>query len=256
MPVPLDLVRLGRDAERDLRQDRELVGGVGAVHVERRVGLGVAELLRLGEGVGVAQAALGHRGEDEVRGAVEDALDGGDLVGRQALAQRADDRHAAGDRGLEADGALGLAGGLEDLVARVGEQRLVRGDDVLAGREGVEHDLLRGGRAADEFDDDVDRGVVDRGGEVGGDEFAGERRSARGLSGSRTTTRRSASGRPARRARRSCWRRRISATPPPTVPQPIKAIPSVSLIIRVPSSIVIIGGHPGAATRGSCDMMQ
>ena len=43
-----------RHAEGDLRQDGELVGGVGAVHVERRVGLGVAALLGLGQGVGVA----------------------------------------------------------------------------------------------------------------------------------------------------------------------------------------------------------
>jgi hypothetical protein len=38
---------------------------------------------------------------------------------------------------------------------------------VLAGRERVQHHLLRGGDAADEFDDDVDRRVVGRG-EVGG----------------------------------------------------------------------------------------
>ena len=45
------------DAEGDLRQDGQLVGGVGAVDVERRVGLGVAALLGLGQGVGVAPAA-------------------------------------------------------------------------------------------------------------------------------------------------------------------------------------------------------
>ena len=40
--------------ERERREDRELGRGVGAADVLGRVGLGVAELLRLGERVGVA----------------------------------------------------------------------------------------------------------------------------------------------------------------------------------------------------------
>ena len=47
------LVELHRDAEGDRRHDGELVRGVDALDVERRVGLGVAALLRL----------LQHRGE-------------------------------------------------------------------------------------------------------------------------------------------------------------------------------------------------
>ena len=72
------LDRVGRrgDAEGDLRQDRELVGGVGAVHVERRVGLGVAELLGLGQRRRrSSRPRSAHRREDEVARAVEDALD-------------------------------------------------------------------------------------------------------------------------------------------------------------------------------------
>ena len=134
------------------------MGRVGAVHVERRVGLGVAEPLGLGEGVGVAHAAVGHRRQDEVAGAVEDALDGRDLVGGQALGQGADDRDAAGDAGLEADRPLVLPGRLEDLRPVLGEQRLVRGDDVLAGRQGIEHDLPGDAGPADQLDDDVDCG--------------------------------------------------------------------------------------------------
>ena len=105
------------DAEGDLGQDGQLVGGVGAVHVERRIGLGVAALLGLGQGLGVAAAVLGHAGEDEVAGAVEDALQRRDLVGGQALGQGGDDRHAAGDAGLEGDGPAVPAGGVEDLGA-------------------------------------------------------------------------------------------------------------------------------------------
>ncbi len=93
-----------RHAEGDLRQDGQLVGGVGAVDVEGRVGLGVAAPLGLGQRLGVALALLGHARQDEVAGAVEDALQRQDLVGGQALGQGGDDRHAAGDAGLEGDG--------------------------------------------------------------------------------------------------------------------------------------------------------
>ena len=63
-------------AEGDLGEDGQLVGGVRAVHVERRVGLGVSAALGLGQGLGIAAAALSHAGEDEVAGAVEDTLEG------------------------------------------------------------------------------------------------------------------------------------------------------------------------------------
>jgi hypothetical protein len=48
-------------------------------------------------------------------------LDAGNLVGRHALGHGTDDRHAAGDAGLEADGALVLPRRLEDLDAMLGE---------------------------------------------------------------------------------------------------------------------------------------
>ena len=47
----------------------------------------------------------------------------------------ADDRDHPGDRGLEAQLDAGLARGLEELVAVLGEQLLVRGDDRLAGAQ-------------------------------------------------------------------------------------------------------------------------
>ena len=43
----------------------------------------------------------------------------------------------------------------------LGEQRLVRGDDVLARRDRREHGLLRLGRAAEELAHDVDVGARD-----------------------------------------------------------------------------------------------
>ena len=53
-----------------------------------------------------------------------------DLGRAEALLDHPDDRDRAGDRGLEAQLDAGLAGGREQLVAVLGDQLLVRGDDV------------------------------------------------------------------------------------------------------------------------------
>ena len=98
----VDLVELHRHAEGDRRHDRELVRGVDAFDVERRVGLGVAARLRLGEHVVERRARRAHLGQDEVGRAVDDAGDPFDAVRGEALAQRLDDRDAAGDRASNA----------------------------------------------------------------------------------------------------------------------------------------------------------
>src|SRR5205085_12179420 len=73
--------------ERDRGQDCELVGSVHAIDVEARIGLRVAELLRFAQYLSELAAVLAHGPEDEIRGAVEDAVDARDLVGGQPLAQ-------------------------------------------------------------------------------------------------------------------------------------------------------------------------
>ncbi len=136
------LVELHRDAEGDRRHDGELVRGVDALDVEGRVGLGIAQPLRLLQRSVERQPLVAHLGQDEIGGAVDDAGDPFDAVGGQALAQRLDDRNAAGHRRLERDHhALFLRRG-EDLVAVQGEQRLVGGDDVLAVGDRLQHQLL------------------------------------------------------------------------------------------------------------------
>ena len=93
-----------------------------------------------------------------------------DAIRRQPLAQRADDGHAAADRRfvIEIDAALG--GGREQLVAVNGEQRLVGGDDVLAGGDRGQQVLARGLVAADELEHDLDLGIGEHGFDVGGDQ--------------------------------------------------------------------------------------
>ena len=120
--------------ERDRGDDRRLRAGVEALDVGGGVALGEPERLRLGQRGAVVGALLGHLGEDEVGGAVDDAHHAADRLAAQALAQRADQRDAAGDGGLEQQVDAGVVGGGVQLGADVGEQLLVRGDDRLAVR--------------------------------------------------------------------------------------------------------------------------
>ena len=85
------------------------------------------------------------------------------MLAHQRLAQRADDRDAAGDRRLEEQVDAGGLGGREQLGAGGGEQLLVAGDHRLARLEGGEDQLAGRLDAADDLDDDVDVGVGDHG---------------------------------------------------------------------------------------------
>jgi hypothetical protein len=87
------------------------------------------ERLRLGEHFGEV-AALGlHLGQDEIAGAVEDAVDPRDLVRGGAFAQALDDRDAAGDRCFELQRDLRGFGGLGEFEPVMREHRLVGGDE-------------------------------------------------------------------------------------------------------------------------------
>jgi hypothetical protein len=155
------LVELHRHAEGDGAHDGGLVRGVDALDVEGRVGLGVSQPLSLLEHDAEVEALVAHLAEDEVGRAVDDAGDPLDTIGGQPLAQRLDDRDAAGHRGLEADHhSLGVRGG-EDLVAVHREQRLVGGDHMLAGGNRLHHERARDAVAADQLDDDVDCRIGD-----------------------------------------------------------------------------------------------
>ena len=133
------------------------MGGVEPAHVHGRVGLGVAQALGLRQHVGERAAAAVHFREDVVAGPVEDAGHRLHVVADHGLAQHLDRRRSAHDCGLEQQRhALGLGQGRQ-LGAVLGDQRLVGGDDRLAGVErGFDRGLRRAVRAADQFDEDVD----------------------------------------------------------------------------------------------------
>ena len=87
-------------AKADGGEDGRLAGGIEAVDVGGRVGLGIALGLCIGEHVGVIGALGVHARQDVVGGAVEDAGDGQDLVAHQIVLKRAHDGDAAAAAGL------------------------------------------------------------------------------------------------------------------------------------------------------------
>ena len=135
------------------------MGRVETVDVKRRVGLGVAELLRVLENDIEGKALVLHPRENVVASAVEDAVDRLDFVARETFAQDADDRDAATNRRAKVDVDVVLCRRLENLAAVLGEKLLVRCDDALAVVERFKDERLCDAGAADCLDDDVDSGI-------------------------------------------------------------------------------------------------
>ena len=164
--------------ECDRGDDRGLRGGVVALDVGGRIALGVAQVLRLAEGVGVGGAGLGHAGEDVVGRPVDDAHHPVDALACERLPQRPDHGYATPDRGLEQQIDAGVVGRREQLGADVGEQLLVGGDHRLAGLDGVERQLPGGLDPADDLHDHVDAGVGHHTGGVVGEHALRQRHRA------------------------------------------------------------------------------
>ena len=222
----VDLVEVELGAEREARQNGELVRGVEAADVEGRIGFGIAELLRFLQHLGERAVLVGHRRQDEIAGAVEDAVDARHLIGGKRLAQRLDDRDAAGDRRFEVERDALLLGELGELDAVLCEQRLVGGDDVLARAERrLDRILGNAVGAADQLDEHIDAGIARERDRIVEPLDAG-RVDARGPCPWRAPICRRArqAGRRARPKRALCvWS--SSSRPAPTVPRP--AMPRV-----------------------------
>src|SRR2546428_215193 len=102
-------------AKGNLREDGQFLSGVRALDVESRIGFCVTAPLGLSERVGVTLSLLAHAGQDEIAGAVENTLQGHDLIGSETLRQGSDDGNPACDASFEGDGASVPPGCVEDL---------------------------------------------------------------------------------------------------------------------------------------------
>ena len=137
------------------------MGGVEAADVEGRIGLRIAEPLRLLEAFRERQTLLVHAGEDVVAGAVEDAVDAGDAAAAEPLAQRLDDRDAARDRRLEAERRVMRLGQPGERNAMARQQRLVGGDHAAAEAERrLDRALGRIALPAHQLDEHVDAAIA------------------------------------------------------------------------------------------------
>ena len=157
------LVELHRNAESDGRHDGGLVRGVHAFDVEGRIGLGIAQALGFLEHYFKVQALVAHLGQDEVGGAVDDAGNPLDAVGRKTFAQRLDDGDAPGHGGFKRHHHPPGRCRRKNLGAVHGQQGLVGGDHVLAGGNRLQHQRLGHAIAANQLDHDVDVRVGDDG---------------------------------------------------------------------------------------------
>ena len=155
----VDFIELHRNAEGNSRHDGELVRGVDALDVEGRVGLGIAQFLRLLEHCVECQALVTHFRKDEVAGAIDDAGDPFDAIGGQSLAQRLDDGNAARHRRLERNHHAFLLCCGKNFVAVGRKQRLVRGNDMLTVLDGLKYQLSCNGITADQLHYNIDIGI-------------------------------------------------------------------------------------------------
>ena len=162
----IDVLQLDVGSEGERGQDLQLVGRIHSFDVEGRIGLGVAVGLGLLQDDGEVLAGVGHLREDVVAGAVDDAVTGQDAVGDEPFLDRADQRNAAGDRGLEREGHPALPRLRVQLGAVVREQRFVGGHHVLAGGHRAQDEGARRLEPPDQLDHDLDRGVVEHAGGI------------------------------------------------------------------------------------------
>ena len=130
-PLPEHLRRVNPRMEGEGGEDGQLVGGVKSGNVFGRIRLGVAKLLSPIQRVASVRAFVGHAGEDEVGGAVDDGVDGVDLVAEQVFRQRADDGNGAADGSFEAETQPLFVGQVQQLRPLLGNEVFVGGDHVL-----------------------------------------------------------------------------------------------------------------------------
>src|SRR4029077_1920878 len=133
-PLAGNDIRADARLKGQLREYRQLVGGVGAIDVQGRVSLSVAQSLRLPEGLLVIQGRSAHLGEDEVASAVDDGRDTLNLIRRQRESEGLDDRDSAANASLEGDRAPRGPRLGKYLCPVLGQKCLVGRNDVLARR--------------------------------------------------------------------------------------------------------------------------
>jgi len=82
----ISVLELHRHAERNRAHDGDFMRGIHSFDIEGRVGFGISQALRIGQGGGKIDTALTHFGQDKIGRAVDDPGDPFDPVRRQPFA--------------------------------------------------------------------------------------------------------------------------------------------------------------------------
>ena len=108
---------------------------INPAHIQCRIGLKITQTIGLGEHLVIAEARAFHAGQNVVAGAIHHTQNAGDFVAGQTLAKRFDHRDAACDRRFITDHTTFFVGGRGQCMPVDGQHRLVRCDNILAGRQ-------------------------------------------------------------------------------------------------------------------------
>ena len=213
----------------------------------RRVGLRVPQALRLGQRLLIAPAVPRHRGQHEVRGAVDDAHDSGDLVRQQVAVERADDSGCRRPRRPRRAAAR-----RSPPPSRAAPRRAWRSPPCWpsprACRSPAPPRCTRAPAPRRPSARSRSASARPRAPPWMSVVSCSGRTPARARAASRTSTRRSSSCRPAFSARRSRPACSAPITPPPTLPAPSSATPiGCVLTSRLPPTSP---AHATAPTRG------
>ena len=155
-------------------QDRQFLGRITAVDIKCWVRFRETKTLSFQNDALEGCLRFFHFGHDVVARAIEDRLQGLDLVGRKALTDVGDDGDTTGNRGLEGDGPAQLPGSIEKLGTKLSEQGLVGRDHIFPALKQFHHDRAGRFKTSNELGDYLDGWVIQDVGEGIGQNTVGE----------------------------------------------------------------------------------
>src|SRR5436853_288132 len=157
-PLPRHLFRAETASHQDVGQETRLHGRVPAIEVHRRLRLEEAHVPGRLDSVLICPTGLNH-GEDEVRRAVQDPLERQDADATERLLKQVEHGGAVHHGPLVPEAEAVRPGQLFEALVVIDERAFVRGDHMLAAREGrddvVHADLPRGDPQGRDLDHNV-----------------------------------------------------------------------------------------------------
>ena len=147
----ISLVKLQRNTERNGSQNRQLVCGINAFHVKRRVSFGVAQCLGFFQHIGKSPTFFTHLGQDKITGAINDAGQPVDTVASQTFTNGLDHRNTTSYSSFVTDHhALGARFG-KDLITMHCQKSLVGSHNMFAVLDCSQHQFASYRLATNQF---------------------------------------------------------------------------------------------------------